>query len=163
MHRQYGTIYIFHLHNNTAHTNKQFMQSVCGVKKSDTLNVVSGGKVPAVTNSEYLCLNSIGPTSITSFFLILWYYAPIRNLSPADVAFTNVLCVVAHIILRDFRTSESFQTVSVTSAVTAVIWNHPHVKLFIVNSLFKRVIAFVMVMINISMYTFFHLSLSVAG
>lgn len=64
----------------------------------------------------------------------------------------NMLCIVAHIILRDFRSSESFQTVSVTSAVTAVIWNLPHIKLFIGKHVIEWGFVFFMVMINISMY-----------
>lgn len=92
---------------------------------------------------------------------ILWYYVTESHLSPANLAFMNMLCVVAHIILRDFRSSESFQTVSVTSAVTAVIWNLPHIKLFIGKHVIEWGFVFFMVMINISMYILFFLSESI--
>lgn len=62
---------------------------------------------------------SLGQTSIL-LLPIHWYCVNIKHLCLTDLAFT-VLCVVAHIILKDFRSAESFQTVSVTSAVTAVI------------------------------------------
>lgn len=82
-----------HMHSNTTHSNKQYIQTVCWVNKSDTL---SGGKVCPPVEPTLLLLP------------VLWYYVTIKHLGPTDVAFMNVLCVVAHIILRDFMSAESF-------------------------------------------------------